>query len=61
MSKVSAGSYKMNQTFDNVQVLGVNIDDVNSVLVNGNVHGNFTYSPEVKVKFQIHHILFIIL
>jgi len=48
VSKVSAGSYKMNQTFDNVQVLGVNIDDVNSVLVNGNVHGNFTYSPEVK-------------
>ena len=42
----------MNQTFDNVEVLGINLDSVNSVLVDDNVHTNFTYSPEIKVKFQ---------
>jgi len=47
-STVSEGSYKMNQTFDNVEVLGINLDNVNSVLVDNKVHTNFTYSQENK-------------
>lgn len=42
----------MNQTFDNVEVLGINLDNVNSVLVDNKVHTNFTYSQENKVTFQ---------
>ena len=40
----------MNQVFENIQVMGVAFDNVNSVLVNDFDHKNFTYSQETKVK-----------
>ena len=40
----------MNQVFENIQVLGVAFDNINSVLVNNIEHRNFTYIKETKVK-----------